>query len=89
MRGAADALAGRGRSTRPHPPPAIPALPHSPATSTRHSPPPPHTHTHTHGPPQVKEGDTVLYFKWAGDAMETPAGEKFVVLRDDDVLCKT
>ncbi len=37
---------------------------------------------------QLKEGDRVLYFKYAGDNMETPKGEKFVVLREDDVLCK-
>jgi chaperonin GroES len=37
---------------------------------------------------KVKEGDKVLYFKYAGDAMETPTGEKFMVLREDDILCK-
>lgn len=37
----------------------------------------------------VKEGDRVLYFKYAGDAMETPGGEQFIVLRGDDLLCKT
>lgn len=37
---------------------------------------------------QVKEGDKVLYFKWAGDAMETPDGQKFVVLHESDILCK-
>lgn len=40
-------------------------------------------------PPGVKEGDRVLYFKYAGDAMETPSGEQFIVLRGDDLLCKT
>ena len=39
-------------------------------------------------PMKVKEGDKVLYFKYAGDAMETPSGEKFMVLREDDILCK-
>jgi chaperonin GroES len=29
----------------------------------------------------------VLYFKYAGDNMETPDGTKFVVLREDDILC--
>ena len=38
---------------------------------------------------QVKEGDNILYFKWAGDQMETPEGDKFVVLRESDILCKT
>lgn len=37
---------------------------------------------------QVKEGDKILYFKYAGDNMETPAGVKYVVLREDDILCK-
>ncbi|GBF92721.1 hypothetical protein Rsub_05090 [Raphidocelis subcapitata] len=37
----------------------------------------------------VAPGDRVLYFKYAGDNMETPAGEKFIVLRSDDCLCKT
>jgi chaperonin GroES len=39
--------------------------------------------------PGVQEGDRVLYFKYAGDAMETPSGEQFIVLRGDDLLCKT
>ena len=38
---------------------------------------------------QVKEGDSVLYFKWAGDKMETPTGEQYVVLHNSDILCKT
>ena len=38
---------------------------------------------------QVKEGDNILYFKWAGDQMETPEGAKFVVLHESDILCKT
>jgi chaperonin GroES len=38
--------------------------------------------------PQVKPGDRILYFKYAGDNMETPSGEKYVVLREDDILCK-
>ncbi|GFR46910.1 hypothetical protein Agub_g8557 [Astrephomene gubernaculifera] len=36
----------------------------------------------------VQPGDKVLYFKYAGDNMETPSGEKYVVLREDDILCK-
>jgi len=39
--------------------------------------------------PKLKEGDSILYFKWAGDQMETPSGEKFVVVHESDVLCKT
>lgn len=39
--------------------------------------------------PKLKEGDAVLYFKWAGDQMETPSGEQFVVVHESDVLCKT
>ena len=38
--------------------------------------------------PRVAPGDRVLYFKYAGDSMETPDGTKFIVLREDDVLCK-
>lgn len=37
---------------------------------------------------QVKEGDHVLYFKWAGDSMETPEGVKYVTVHESDVLCK-
>ncbi|KAG1677546.1 hypothetical protein FOA52_014444 [Chlamydomonas sp. UWO 241] len=36
----------------------------------------------------VAPGDKVLYFKYAGDDMQTPDGTKYVVLREDDVLCK-
>lgn len=39
--------------------------------------------------PSVAEGDKVLYFKYAGDTMETPNGTKYVILREDDILCKT
>ena len=39
--------------------------------------------------PKVKEGDSVLYFKWAGDQMETPSGEQFVVVHESDILCRT
>jgi chaperonin GroES len=39
--------------------------------------------------PRVAQGDQVLYFKWAGDAMETPSGEKYVVVHEQDILCKT
>ena len=38
--------------------------------------------------PKVKVGDRVLYFKWAGDQMETPEGEQYVVLHESDILCK-
>ena len=38
--------------------------------------------------PRVAEGDRVLYFKWAGDAMDTPDGTKFVVVHEQDILCK-
>jgi len=37
---------------------------------------------------QVKEGDKVLYFKYAGDKMETTKGVEYVVLRENDILCK-
>lgn len=39
--------------------------------------------------PKVKEGDTVLYFKYAGEAMETPEGTQYVVVHEQDILCKT
>lgn len=39
--------------------------------------------------PKVKEGDSVVYFKWAGDAMETPSGDKYVVLHESDILCRS
>ncbi|DBA77483.1 TPA: hypothetical protein ACH3X1_009306 [Trebouxia sp. C0004] len=38
--------------------------------------------------PKVKEGDTVLYFKYAGEAMETPEGQQFIVVHEQDILCK-
>lgn len=37
---------------------------------------------------ELKVGDRVVYFKYAGDPMETPDGKKWVVLRQDDILCK-
>jgi chaperonin GroES len=37
---------------------------------------------------KVKEGDRVVYFKYAGDAMETPDGRKYIVLHESDILCK-
>ena len=37
---------------------------------------------------QVKQGDAVLYFKWAGDSMETPDGQKYVVVHESDILCR-
>lgn len=40
------------------------------------------------GVAQVKPGDQVLYFKWAGDNMETPSGDKYVVLHEVDILAK-
>lgn len=40
-------------------------------------------------PLKVAEGDQVIYFKYAGDAMETPSGESYIVLHESDILCKT
>lgn len=40
-------------------------------------------------PLKVAEGDQVVYFKYAGDAMETSTGEKYIVLHENDILCKT
>lgn len=42
----------------------------------------------TKQPLKVKEGDAIIYFKYAGDSMETPSGEKFIVLHENDILCK-
>jgi chaperonin GroES len=42
----------------------------------------------TRKPLKVKEGDRVVYFKYAGDQMETPDGIKYVVLHENDILCK-
>jgi chaperonin GroES len=39
-------------------------------------------------PMSVKAGDTVVYFKYAGDNMETTDGSKYVVLHQQDILCK-
>ncbi|KAL6769081.1 CPN23 [Auxenochlorella protothecoides x Auxenochlorella symbiontica] len=39
-------------------------------------------------PPRLQKGDKVVYFKYAGDSMETPEGVKYVVLHEQDVLCK-
>jgi chaperonin GroES len=38
--------------------------------------------------PTVKEGDKVIYFKYAGDQMETPQGEQFVVIHEQDILAR-
>ena len=39
-------------------------------------------------PCKVAAGERVVYFKWAGDAMETPEGDQYVVLHESDILCK-
>lgn len=39
-------------------------------------------------PVKVSEGDQVVYFKYAGDPMETSSGEKYIVLHESDILCK-
>lgn len=39
-------------------------------------------------PMVVKPGDKVLYFKYAGDNMETTDGSKYIVLREDDILTR-
>lgn len=36
----------------------------------------------------VAPGDTVVYFKYAGDNMETSTGELYVVVHVSDILCK-
>lgn len=37
---------------------------------------------------KVSEGDQVVYFKYAGEPMETSSGEKYIVLHESDILCK-
>ena len=39
-------------------------------------------------PPKLKEGDRVLFFKYAGDTVETTSGETFNVLHESDCLAK-
>ena len=39
-------------------------------------------------PLKVKEGDKVVYFKYAGDTMETSSGESYIVLHESDLLSK-
>lgn len=36
----------------------------------------------------VQPDDQVVYFKYAGDNMETTDGTKYVVLHEQDILCK-
>eukprot|EP00884_Botryococcus_braunii_P012249 jgi/Botrbrau1/21024/Bobra.0144s0037.1 len=38
--------------------------------------------------PKVKAGDQILYFKWAGDVIEAPSGDSYVVLHEVDILAK-
>lgn len=40
------------------------------------------------GEMSVAPGDTVVYFKYAGDQMETTDGTQYVVLHESDILCK-
>lgn len=42
----------------------------------------------TRAPMTVAPGDTVVYFKYAGDNMETSTGELFIVVHVSDILCK-
>jgi len=37
---------------------------------------------------KLKVGDKVSFFKWAGDAVDTPAGDTFNIVNESDVLCK-
>eukprot|EP01024_Parvocaulis_polyphysoides_P075791 TRINITY_DN9809_c1_g3_i2.p3 TRINITY_DN9809_c1_g3~~TRINITY_DN9809_c1_g3_i2.p3 ORF type:complete len:107 (+),score=22.97 TRINITY_DN9809_c1_g3_i2:483-803(+) len=39
-------------------------------------------------PVNVKPGDRVVYFKYAGDDMETTDGTKYIVIHQTDILCK-
>jgi chaperonin GroES len=37
-------------------------------------------------PPQVKEGDVVLFTNWAGDEFKGSSGENVLLMREEDVL---
>merc|ERR1711934_49355 len=37
---------------------------------------------------KLKVGDKVSFFKWAGDAVDTPAGDTFNIVNESDALCK-
>lgn len=37
---------------------------------------------------QVKEGDKVIYFKYAGDVMSTSSGARYTVIHASDILCR-
>jgi chaperonin GroES len=37
-------------------------------------------------PVGLKEGDKVIYFKYAGDKMMDPAGDEYVILHENDIL---
>ncbi len=39
-------------------------------------------------PMKLKVGDKVSFFKWAGDAIDTPSGAAYNVVNESDVLCK-
>ena len=38
--------------------------------------------------PAVAPGDRVIFFKYAGDTMETPSGDKYNVMHEQDILAK-
>ena len=38
--------------------------------------------------PKVAPGDRVIFFKYAGDAMETPSGDKYNVMHEQDIRAK-
>lgn len=40
------------------------------------------------GSMNLKVGDHVTFFKWAGDSVETPAGDTYNIISETDVLCK-
>lgn len=37
-------------------------------------------------PPQVKEGETVLFTSWAGDEFKSHKGEEILLMREEDIL---
>ena len=35
--------------------------------------------------PEIKKGDNVMYFKYAGDKMYDGDGEEYIVVRENDI----
>jgi chaperonin GroES len=40
----------------------------------------------TRRPPQVKEGDSVIFTTWAGDEFKDREGDSILVMREEDIM---